>query len=378
MILGKMKKNRDKDPVGVLANPVGSLKIIESDFPVPFTLQEVREDILTLFFEQARTIGWMINEESARSFLNLPKEEGSEIRMFNPEVTFKDCGLTYSHIKDTIFAQAIESMYLYGYYGVTTVGIEAFEEGGIFTWTSAILLDMNESNVFYEWQAFGAKSFSIEVAKRCLEVAELANARLLLEGGETIHGGLQLKDRGYFPNTISIRELSLLSGMAEMSVRAAANKKRANPLITHSVEGNTRIAIEEAKRWLKSKNLYVNLTHRFIGDDVDLSKSKFSSLDRLIEALYSRVRLIEYQESGKGKIARQVLNDFEFQLNMNGRMNTPDDIKLNHNEILKLANALELDPELLNLRMRESLANQQLKHIQNSLSSHLNQVTQSN
>jgi len=91
---------------------------------------------------------------------------------------------------------------------------------------------------------------------RCRQVVDLANARNILEGGESYFPYFSPNNMADSNDGLVIRQMALLAAMEEMSIRAAANPKRANPLKT-IVEGkNTVILIADARAWLESKGLY--------------------------------------------------------------------------------------------------------------------------
>lgn len=342
-----------------------------SDFPIPVTLEMIRKDILTLFFQQARTIGLMTDEKTARSIFNLSSESDvCDCGMFNPEMTYSEYGLTYDCVQDTEFAKAIEFMYQYGCFGIALNGREQLGSGGIYTWISAILFDMNRSMVINEWEeSHGSLADIAKAAKRCFEVAELANARFILEGQEPFHYLHEEKDATEH-DSLTIHQMALLSGMEEMSVRAATNIKRVNPLVTYSMEGRTRVSREEAKKWLKSKNLYVNIAYQLVGNKIDLTKLKFSSAIDLLESVQLDISTRDDLDTKNVELAKHLVSELKAQ--------TIQGKQLNSEDTNQLANLLKLDSELLNLRIKEAIANEALSTIQSDLNKHLTQSTKSN
>lgn len=336
-----------------------------NNFPVPFTLDALRQDILFLFFQQVRTIGWMAGSDAVWKLIDR-KSDVDQNACFDPDTNPKDIEFEYAQISTTDFAKSIEQMYQYAYFGIQDESMESMDDESIHTWISAILSDMANSRVAGVWEAYGVTA--IDSAKRCLEVAELANARRVLEGatdnffffGET---GKEDDSTGF--ESLTIRQMALLSGMEEMSVRAAANPKRAVPLPTYSDEGRTRIAIDAAKSWLISKDRYVPIKRTFSSGDIDLAKRRFKSLEDLVETIDARIHMISRRDNTDRNIAKlifdaEIMIEVEHgcsELNINLLRNDPTKIEI-------LATALEFDAKLLSIRLREALANEELNKVE--------------
>ncbi len=335
-------------------------------FPIPFTLELLRADILTLYYQQARTIGWIAG---ADAFWKLVERKLGieESAAFDPDITPKDIGLDYSDIAHTEFAKSIETMFQYAYFGIQDESVESLDNESIHTWVSAILSDMSNSRVGNEWESYGATALA--PAKRCLEVAELANARRALEGSSDNFFYFSAKGKdddavGY--ESLTIRQMSLLAGMEEMSIRAAANPKRANPLKTYSDEGRTRIRIEDAKTWLISKGRYVQIKYKFGAGDIDLSKRRIKSQDDLEELLYARLKMISLQKSEVNQVI-DMLIDKGIMANHPKYSEFVEHSFRDQEKMTVLAESLDFNPALLWLRVREALANQELLNIEREL-----------
>lgn len=335
------------------------------EFPVPFTLDALRQDILFLYFQQVRTIGWMAGTDSVWKLIDR-KDSADEHRFFDPDTEPQDIGFEYSNISETPFAQSIEQMYQYAYYGIQDESKEGLDNESIHMWVSAILSDLANSRVAGEWDGYGVET--LEPARRCLEVAELANARRVLEGASDnffYFYGNGKEDDSVDIEALTIRQMALLSGMEEMSIRAAANPKRANPLPTYSDEGRTRVSIDAAKNWLIIKGRYVPIKRTFSSGDVDLTKRRFRSLEDLVEMIDARIHMIRRRDNTDIKIANLLFDAnimIENKLGLS-EVNTQllrDDPK----KVEILAEALEFDARLLSIRVREALANEELKIVE--------------
>ncbi len=336
-----------------------------NNFPVPFTLDALRQDILFLYFQQVRTMGWMAGSDAVWKLIERKAEVGEQ-ECFDPDTNPKDIGFEYSEIADTEFAKSIDQMYQYAYFGIQDESKESMDDESIHTWISAVLSDLASSRVADVWEAYGVTT--TDAARRCLEVAELANARRVLEGASDnffYFGGTGKDDDSTGFEALTIRQMALLSGMEEMSIRAAANPKRANPLPTYSDEGRTRIAIDAAKSWLESKGRYVPINRTFSSGDIDLTKRRFKSLEDLVETINARIHMIRRRDNTDRKVAK-LLFDAEIMIEVE-QGNSELNINLLRDDPAKveiLAVALEFDAKLLGIRIREALANEELSKVE--------------
>jgi hypothetical protein len=197
----------------------------------------------------------------------------------------------------------------------------------------------------------------------------LANARNVLEGGESFFisfGTPQARDEYSF-NSLTIRQMALLSGMEEMSIRAAANPKRANPLKTHSEDGGTRVAIDVAKVWLQAKGRYVPIQRYRSAGEVDLVKRGFIDTWQIFEVLDARHQMrvdhdgLEAVKANLEKLGVSVGNG------LNGTYMELEEAISNESFMRPLAEFLELPVDLFVLRCKEVLAKQQLAKVEREL-----------
>lgn len=334
-------------------------------FPIPFSIESLRSDILTLYFQQVRTMGWMAGPEAVWKLIER-KDDVHEYVVFDPDTTPEEIGFEYGSISNTSFAMSIEHMYQYAYHGILDDSFEPLDNESIHMWVSAILSDMASSRVGDEWESYGATA--IAPAARCLEVAELANARRVLEGNNEniFYFSGKGRDDAVGVDGLTVRQMALLAGMEEMSIRAAANPKRANPLQTYSEEGRTRISIDAAKSWLISKGRYVPIQRKFGAGDIDLTKRRFSSIDDLVGTVDARLQMMSRRDNSH-EILGETLSSAGI---LNGRNNHSElniEAMKNPDQVNLLAELLEFEPRLFSIRVREALANEELSQIEREL-----------
>lgn len=332
---------------------------LESSFPVHFTLEEFQGDILTLFFFQIRTIGWMTDAETAWRITG--KSKVSDGDFFDPDQEARDVGLNYDDIRTTLFAKCLERLYLFAYHGILDESVEPFDEDGIYSWMSALICDLAGSRMFEEWDAYGAACQ--ESAKRALRVAELANARCILETGRQLY---------YFRNgaditsdeSLNIRQMALLAGMEEMSIRAAANPNRATPLPTFKEENNTRIALDVAKAWLKSKGRYVPVTRQWTMESIDLAKRRFMHFNDLFAVIHQRLVDLTHGDSKTADAWKRydaLFSKHDFEPGEN------KDYFVNQDYVKDLAGVLNFPADLFCLRVRELIVKKEADEIKRAL-----------
>jgi hypothetical protein len=331
-------------------------KIQEGSFPVPLSMDEFHDDVVSLFLHQLRQVAWMT--DCNKAWLISGKLPADPSSLFDVELSGANAGLAYAEIRETPFAQYLENMYQYAYFGVLDESLEPMEYETGYTWMAALLYDMSCSTFMVEWESNGGSGK--DSAAQCLSVAELANARLVLEGNEgfSYFGGEIHRDDDTTSrvDALTIHQMALLAGMEEMSIRAAANPKRANPLLTFSEDGRTRIAVNDAKAWLQSKGRYVPVTRRWTGKEIDFSTRRFSSFqDVLAIVMNRRSELIR----GEGT-SNDFFDSFSDLFSKHGLDSSEPRTCFAHQQYVRdLAQMLRFPSDLFCLRVREVLAKEE-------------------
>lgn len=337
-----------------------------SAFPVPFTLDDFRKDVCGVYLHHVRTIAWMTTTQIAATLI--PGYESEDAHDLMWEATPEELGVTYERIKNTTLMKTLERVYRYAYFGELDASYDRMEDESVYTWTCAVVYDAVHGRLALEW--FDNGSVTADAADRCLTVCELANARHMLESGDYFYYkfGNYPKDPAVGDGCLTIRQMALLAGMEEMSIRAAANKKqkRANPLETYTDEKGTRVALDVAKAWLQSKNRYVPITVRWSEGELDLTKTRFVARHELWHALTARIRsLAEQQHNEPGMKAALPCSLDEFV-----------DEHLDDEQFAgTVAEALELPRELFVLRCKEVDARERLHAVERELKAELAAAT---
>lgn len=355
---------------------VSTLEIQDAGFPVRLTQQDFHEHVLVLYVQQLRVLAWMtgaIDKNNTNVWMILGKSPKYPNDIYTPDMTVDDLGLTWNDIDHTDFAIYLDSMYQYAYFGIYNTDLDPMEDETAYTWLSAILDDFHGSAFLSEWHS-GHGGQGAESAAICLEVAELANARRILETGQGFSYMLSAgtNEGSLGDDALTVRQMALLAGMEEMSIRAAANPKRANPLVTFSDEGRTRIAPDVAKAWLQSKGRYIPITRQNKGRNIDLAKRKFASLMDLFQVVNDQLHFLESSEQHVEHLQKCDQGIVRY-IKARADLENPPDLSLEKallsepKFVHELAVALSFPPDLFALRLREVLAKEELAAVDREL-----------
>lgn len=338
-------------------------------------LVQFRRDVLITFIHHLRVTAWIEGHDHIRAiWATAGLEPPSPDEIYNPDWGVNDWDLKWKDIAGLDFAIYLDNMYQFGHLGLRDTGWEPMEDGTGYTWTSLVLMDMVGSNFLTEWsQGYGGEGQ--DSIARCLQVAELANARHVLETGDAFSPQLSARERGDEEGVdgLTIRQIALLAGMEEMSVRAAANPKRVNGLRTFSDNGRTRITTEVAREWLIGKGRYIPVRYFDSGRNNDLRKRSFSSLSEVVNYCRSKALGVAALTQGENRVLDQRVADF-LEDGVNGVSNSAPWEPRQQREALNdpvfveaLADTLEVAAPLLKLRTREVLAKEELQRVQQLL-----------
>jgi len=152
-------------------------------FVAPMTAGAFKRDVVVLFVQHMRTMAWMTG--GAPNYLGTLWQliGGTPLHIhdiYSPDHNVEELSVTWDHVRTTDFAKYLFSMYEFGCSGIIDTGLEMMEDESAYTWLSAILFDMKNSAFLDEWST-GFSGEGAESARRCYEIAELANARRVLE-----------------------------------------------------------------------------------------------------------------------------------------------------------------------------------------------------
>lgn len=272
-------------------------------FPIAFTLEQFRADIVALCFAHLRVTMSMADARAGLRMigLNEAKVEALSQRMIDEPA---DAGLTYEGIADWELVRSLVAMYRYGFLGQPDTSVEELGPGGYHIGVAALVRDLSRSSFVRFLEHVGAPGVTASIA-RCMHVVELANARLTLEDqprffnfdgkdddmdlGPLIDGGSPELPQGGYGATLTVRQMALLSGLAEQSIRTFADPKRPNHLRTEQCKGRVVVRVEDAKAWLIQRQRYVSISDPIDSAEVEMKRRPFASLNELQTIVVSRL-----------------------------------------------------------------------------------------
>lgn len=199
---------------------------------------------------------------------------------------------------------------------------------------------------------------------------------------------LEGSDEGFFLNDreegfLSVRQLSLLSGMTEASIRTLSSRSRKDKLsdrkssdhwlIATNDGKNTSIDIANAKAWLKSKGRYVEITKTSQSGADDFTTRKFSTqieFEREIENRYQYLCNRSGAEIVDVRIKASGVSYFDVPATPKSPITLSvlgEEQLLNVALMQSLAVALELPPVMFALRASEVVTQDRLRAIEKQL-----------
>jgi hypothetical protein len=319
-------------------------------FPLPFTREQIREDVCNIYLFEARKAVHLygaMQSEPYPTFL----DGLSFSTWFDQDHGPKELELSYDKVSQYDFAMAMEDFFDLGFYAVLYSRVEPMEMDTSYTWIAYYLQDCTKSAYLEEWEAYGATI--LDSIKRCLYVCELANARCILEGKEAFAYLRSTKDEEGNYADLSIRCLAMLAGMEELSLRSAISRKTAPVLEIKKDDRRTFIESEVARNWLIAKGRYQPVITGHLSAEIDLAKAHYNSIDDFVNMLFDRLAFVGEKDADHDALRQSMRNLLKPQKIEDLRDMQFDDL-CNESLMDSIAELLDLPAELLRVRAREA------------------------
>jgi hypothetical protein len=348
-------------------------QISTTNFPIPFTKEQLREAILAIYLLQARQAYLFCNEKTTWPLAGPVRVEEPGI-LWIGENSAEDFGIAYDMIRSSHFALALEQEYEFAFHGKVTDGVEPMTYESMHMWVADLLMDLNDSQLVLEWESYGV-DLQAHIA-RCLHVCELANARIILEGAEPFShfaglDGAARKTKKHTDDTatsldgLTIRQMSLLSGMEEMSIRTAASRQGPNMLPTFKDENRrTLVKPEDAKKWLIAKERYLAIDS---GEQIiDLAKTRVTSAHQFNDLMSSRIRQLSYDIPSRMNRLKQV-GDLVATRGLTFKDVITREMLMDNVLMTAIATVLELPPDLVAVRARQAALQDEVRELEDQI-----------
>lgn len=330
----------------------------------PWSKDDLRQAVVDLFLLHLRTTS-LWTSPGHRLYIEGIVPEDHE--WWNPELSVDALGLAYPQVAGSTFAQVMEYQYDYAFLGVEGLEYEPLDMGTTHTWIGAYLSDLDHGYVLDEWESHGVQVDHRAAIQRCMEVAELANARRTMETGEPFFyfdGAQSRGGKGESATAVgglTVRQVALLAGMEEMTIRAAISRKSAGVLVPHKEEGRTLFKPEVVKQWLQSKGRYLAITHGRAGDELNLAKIEFKSVLALQRAISLRVDQMDHDAPAGTRPVRRAVEALVPGAGQLGAPVLTPAVLRDAARMAQLAQLLQLPSKLFVLRVQQAALNEELQ-----------------
>lgn len=338
--------------------------------PTPaISREQLHEDLCTVYLYEMRMASFLAGTaDAARGLLERLLPEDADLTA-GPA----DIGLTIADIAHSDFVRTFQTLYDYAYFGLLHGDAEAMGDETSYTRAAARVFDLQYATLPEQT----LQDEALPAAERLTQVAETANARHLLEGGVEPFFHFQRKRRPgeavvveTAEGELTVRQLALLAGMGEMTIRTLANPKRADALATFSRDGHTWINVATAKQWLQRKGKYVAVRRDWSGRQLDLATAHLRTRDDLTELLNSRLHQLADESPGSvNALTRRLTRaSVPFTETKRGLFLDLTRAHLVDSKLLAaLADVLDLPADVLQLRGREVVARDDLARAEREL-----------
>lgn len=290
----------------------------------------------------------------------------------NPDTDAKELGITFSDVAGTSLAKTIMVLYDYGVLGIEDSSADPLDNSeGDANWTARILHDLANSTFLQEWTGYAGPG-PLEAVQRCLWIAELANARVLLEDGKEAFF-LEQRETGL----LTFRQLALLSGMTEASLRTLASRgakgtsaQDGTALRTLKHGNASYIEVADARAWLKARHRYVSIRRVSDRGAAPLADLRFASIQDLEEAIDHRVRYLCAELGPEAVEARMRATGIEVmreRFDDQTYYRVPQADYMRREPMRLLGKALDWSPEIFALRAAETFLGEQLRQVEQEI-----------
>lgn len=329
----------------------------------PFTKAEMMEEFREIVFQVARSTSFSFRPQAAYRLLfnEEPSSTEESWDIYNPEHTAERFGKDFD-LKQISAYQAVEQFYDYGLLGIRNM--LPLEDGCANEWTFAYGLIWDAANSFLIADITNGDGVT---TMKCLHAARAFFARHILDGQKrTI---LPENEESDPEDMLTIREVAILSGLDERTVRNATNRNAANRLETATIESSIYIPRESARAWLNTKRGFIpsrignHLPKRIV---LNGPFSGTGEAGNYIRKTRESISLSQSDVLAKANLKRDLdwINALEEGI-VNGE----------ESELAAIGNALGLNGTLFALRVIEASQKDALTNLQNRISSMDNEGT---
>jgi hypothetical protein len=329
-------------------------------FKAPFTKEEMLSELADSLWSWAKGLSLVIDQQLVVNLLGTLNAE--EIHDFQGTL-FDDGAFPWfkQRVATWPIVETTAEMYDFGMLGIARYSTRDMDSESSYTYVSAFLLDLCESRIQQEVEAFGQGYFP----QMALIAAQTAAARMILEEEDDIFYVFPGQGES---ERLTIRDVALLAKMEERSVRNAANPKRPKFLRTVSEDGKTYVKPADARAWLKDRGRYLPVVRDQSSAARDLADTSFADTTEAWSYIVDRFRSLELTADEFGREVRESdLHEWGATGEMlhgepvvNPHFSFDIDKARNNTLMRRYALVLQVSPDLFVHRMREAAAREEL------------------
>lgn len=321
---------------------------------IKFSREEMHAELRMALYQTLRSIAFLSREKIALRLIGTTDKathgQGANW-LLSPESAPEDFDFDP---KEWEIVETMDRLYDYAINGEARVPLHQMADETEYTFAAAYIYDFANAHLIDDINNGEGPN-----VQKCLHVAQLGAARVALDGGERyFHFGRPTSFTG-----LSIREVALLAGMEESSVRNASVKGKAGALKTFQDDGNTLVTCEDALEWLKGRKGFVPTSYRDKLGEIDLTVHSFASLHEIDDYMDARLKALGLKPEN---VARRMKTSHKAAKIFFGlyfaEEGSRDPLALE-----RLANLLAVSTEVFVLRVQEAANQDEARKIRKAL-----------
>lgn len=323
---------------------------------IKFSREEMHQELRMALYQTVRCIRVISNEKVGSVLfegLDFKKPENGPLWLLDADSVPDDFNFDP---KAWVVVDTMDRLYDYAILGVARLPIYRMADETEYTMAAAYVYDTWNMKLVREMTMGDGVSLA-----KCHHVAELGAARVALDGGERYFGF----DRNTPDSALTIREIALLAGMEESSVRNAAVKGKAGALKTFQEDGSTLVAREDALEWLKGRKGFVPTTFRDELGEIDLVSHSFATLNEVDEFMDARLKTLGFTPERLAK--RMKVSPKSMNVKSMFGLYFADGGARDQEALERLAGLLNISADVFVLRVRETINLEEARGIRRAL-----------
>lgn len=317
----------------------------------PFSKAEMLQQLRSAILMYIRSTSWVLDSDAATRLMGWPQDGGTGA-LCSPDIFDADeverlDGQSFNFPGYKVY-RTFDQLYDYGVLGFVPERSGVMEGADDDSFAISFAFDFDRSDLIREMHNGETESVS-----HCIQTANLAIARAILDGGERLPVG----PRGLPDDLLTISEVALLANMEERSVRnLASGKRKPDSLMTTTRDGTRYVSREDAREWLAGRKGYTPTKQHGPLAELDLSTRGFEDSQQVIDYLIQRSAVVGVSYWDFATSDTGALGEIE-----------PAVLAADAERCALIAERLRVDKDLLQLRIQEAITAEQLAKLRKAI-----------